>query len=682
MATLRQRKGKQKQSFQSRATNKSKRESIDGSSHSAEIQLRTLSDWDQCKQMFALLISQKWILCMQWMAVFGHIITRLLFPIVVGFAISPLTSNSEQIIVSDGIMDLLCTNSIILDCRTKHSLLNTTLYLMIFVNLGQTFFNFARGYFGQLLSQRISATIRNQTFHSMLAQDLSFFIDTESGTLLHHLSADCNEFTSFCTKFIPKIMNNALGILFSLSYALFISPSLTFIMLISVPITSMLSRHFSSFYSKLSQKLQTMLAKATNIAFESISNIKTIKAFSNELEQTHLFAKEIAIGYNYSAQIALHRALFEASITILFALSTACVMWYLAKLYESKQINAGNTVSFIILSIQISNYMKRSMNIYSDFVKNIAATKRIFILMNRVPNIGPFGGHNNIHAKPTQSAYSFDNPLNIKSIDDKFGDLVVSDDSFEGNIEFKNVCFCYPSRPNMKVIDDLSFCVTAGEAVGIVGESGNGKSTMLALLMRLFDPSSGDILIDDINLRQYNLKWLHQKQIGYVQQEPSLFNVSIKANICMNDGASEVEMERVIDASKRAQCYSFIQKLDKGFDTVCGERGTQLSGGQKQRISIAGAIYNNPRILILDEASSALDAENEYLLHQTIKNMQKNEKKMTIIIIAHRLSSIKHANKVLVVKNGKIVQCGPHSQLIQIKDGEYFKLIQRQVFVD
>ena len=642
-----------------------------------------LSDLEQCKQMFAFLIPHKYMICIQLAATMGHIMTRMLFPIVVGFAISSLTSKSEQIIISEGIMNSLCTNSLILDCSTKHSLLNTTLYLMIFVNLSQTFFNFLRGYFGQLTSQRISATIRNKLFHCILFNDLSFFDDTKCGILLNRLSSDCTQFTHFCTDFIPKIMDNLFGLLLSLSYALYISHSLTFLMLTSVPISSFLSRHFSIFYAKLSQKMQQKLAEFTNIAFESISNIKTIKAFSNESNCELLFAKQIEKSYKYSANIAFYRALFEAIITALAFLSIASVLWYSSNLYLSKQINAGNAVSFIIISIQISNYLKRSSNIFSDFMKNIGATKRIFVLVNGISNIAPFGGDTKM--KPMQSMYSYHNPSkyeNEQSIDAKFEDLIVStNDAFVGNIEFENVCFCYPSPQNqrVRVLDNLSFCVSVGETVAFVGESGMGKTTIIILLMRFYDPLSGQIFIDGINLKHYNLEWLHREKIGYVQQEPSLFNASIKENICLHQ--EELDMDGVIDAAKKAQCYSFISKFENGFDTVCGERGCQISGGQKQRIAIARAIYNNPNILILDEASSALDAENEYLLHRALKNMA-NEKQKTIMIIAHRLSSIKNANKIFVIKNGQIIQSGSHSQLIQIKDGEYFNLIQRQVFVE
>ena len=264
-------------------------------------------------------------------------------------------------------MNLLCTNKIILDCSSKHSLLNTTLKMMIFVNLFQTIFNFFRGYFGQLIAQRISATIRNKLFRSILWNDLSFFENSKTGMLLSRLSSDTKQFSGFCTEFIPKIMNNFFGILLSLGYALFISPSLTLLMLAAVPISSMLSRYFSNFYRDLSRKLQHQLAKSTDIAFESISNIKTIKSFSAESKVELSFVKQVQNGYLHSTRIVLAERSFEAIKTILAFLSIASVLWFVAKTYAAKQMDAGNAVTFLILSIQISIYMKRSMGIWLEF---------------------------------------------------------------------------------------------------------------------------------------------------------------------------------------------------------------------------------------------------------------------------------------------------------------------------
>eukprot|EP01083_Nonionella_stella_P021580 59814_1 len=681
MSTLRKRKSRHTHQSNPLETNKT---SNAVAKHPVPNSKSPLSDLEQCKQMFAFVFRHKFTMSIHLIATMGHVIARMLFPIVTGFAITTVTTNTEDITISDGTMEFLCTNHIILDCSTKQQLLNTTFYLMVCVNIMQSISNFVRGYYGKLTASRISSEIRNTLFHSILWNDLSFTEcdeDAKSGVLLSRLCTDCSKFTGFCTQFIASSMDNIFGIIFGLAYALYISYFMTLIMLLSVPISTMLSRYFGNYYKQLTQQVQTILANATNIAMESIQNIKTVKAFSTESKQECLYAKQIEKTYVFSASIAFSKSIFEAMITIVAFLSIACVLWYGSRMYIAKEISAGNMVSFVIISIQVSLFLQRTVGKYSELMKCIGATKRVFMLINKVSSIPPCGGV--VSLKPMECMYTYRDPdyTNKGGVCTQFGDLMAPNkETFDGNIEFKSVCFAYPSRPNIKVIHDMSFSVSGGETVGIVGESGNGKSTLINLLMRFYDPLDGHVLMDGIDLKQYDLRWLHSNLIGYVQQEPSLFNQSIKWNI--GYGArdeDEIEMGKVIHAAKKAQCYDFIMKLEHGFDTVCGEKGTQLSGGQKQRIAIARAMYNDPKILILDEASSALDSETEYLIQQSLRSLM-NEKK-TIMIIAHRLSTVKSADKIIVIKQGQIVQIGAHKELVCVHDGEYYKLMQKQLFV-
>ncbi|XP_028052647.1 ABC transporter B family member 10-like [Camellia sinensis] len=242
----------------------------------------------------------------------------------------------------------------------------------------------------------------------------------------------------------------------------------------------------------------------------------------------------------------------------------------------------------------------------------------------------------------------------------------------DGIIELRGVQFHYPSRPDVLIFKDFNLTVHAGQSMALVGQSGSGKSSVLALVLRFYDPAAGEVMIDRKDIKKLKLKSL-RKHIGLVQQEPALFATSIYENILYGrEGASEAE---VIDAAKLANAHSFISALPEGYSTKVGERGVQLSGGQKQRVAIARAVLKNPAILLLDEATSALDVESERVVQQALDRLMKNR---TTVMVAHRLSTIKNADQISVLQDGKIIEQGTHSSLVENKDGAYFKLISLQ----
>lgn len=243
-------------------------------------------------------------------------------------------------------------------------------------------------------------------------------------------------------------------------------------------------------------------------------------------------------------------------------------------------------------------------------------------------------------------------------------------ESARGEIELRHVSFKYPTRPDVQIFRDLNLTIRSGKTVALVGESGSGKSTVIALLERFYDPDSGHITLDGVEIQKLQLKWLRQ-QMGLVSQEPALFNDTIRANIAYGKEGGATEAE-IIDAAEKANAHKFISGLAQGYDTVVGERGTQLSGGQKQRVAIARAIVKSPKILLLDEATSALDAESERVVQDALDRVMVNR---TTVVVAHRLSTIKGADVIAVVKNGVIAEKGKHEALINIKDGVYASLV-------
>ncbi|OEL13443.1 ABC transporter B family member 9, partial [Dichanthelium oligosanthes] len=243
--------------------------------------------------------------------------------------------------------------------------------------------------------------------------------------------------------------------------------------------------------------------------------------------------------------------------------------------------------------------------------------------------------------------------------------------SVRGDIDFQNVCFKYPSRPNVQIFKDLSLSIPSGKTVALVGESGSGKSTVIALLERFYDPDSGKILFDDVELQALKVSWLRQ-QVGLVAQEPVLFNDTIRTNIAYGK-QGEASEEEIVAAAEAANAHQFISALPDGYNTIVGERGIQLSGGQKQRVAIARAVIKDPKVLLLDEATSALDAESERVVQEALDQVMIGR---TTVVVAHRLSTIRGADIIAVLKNGAVAEKGRHEELMRIKDGTYASLVE------
>ena len=456
-----------------------------------------------------------------------------------------------------------------------------------------------------------------------------------------------------------------------------------------------------------------MLAEATEIASESISNIRTVKSFSTESQQEKRYATAIFKTYTQGQKMAFSFGCFIAFIQVMANASMSLIVWFGAKLVIDGQLTAGDLGTYVIFCLQIGVALSRCVSLYSSIMKALGAGERSFKLIDRCSNIAPYGGDKAMVS--TQTKYSYTVDESIRSAEDVYDDnddnnskyvqfdnmseedeqkyeegedetvkvvanLVRNVEDFDGSVEFDGIKFAYPSRKEVVVLNDLSFSAKPGQITALVGESGGGKSTIVQLLLRFYDPLNGVITVDEIDLKQYDLRWLH-KQIGYVSQEPVLFARSIRDNITFGLDEKECDqmpMSAIIDAAKKANAYDFIMDFPDQFDTLVGERGIRLSGGQKQRVAIARAILMNPKILLLDEATSALDTESEHLVQQALDAIISDSNK-TVIVIAHRLSTVKHANQILVIQNGNVVEKGTHKELIEC-DNVYSKLVQRQLF--
>ncbi|XP_073416724.1 ATP-binding cassette sub-family B member 10, mitochondrial isoform X2 [Dendrobates tinctorius] len=378
---------------------------------------------------------------------------------------------------------------------------------------------------------------------------------------------------------------------------------------------------------------------------ERIGNIRTVRAFGKEMLEMEKYDGKV----DYVLDLAYKEAFARAGFFGLTGLSGNLIV--LAVLYKgglltgAAHMTVGELSSFLMYAFWVGISIGGLSSFYSELMKGFGAGSRIWELLDRKP-LMPFDEG-----------------------------LVIPPEKFRGALEFRDVGFMYPSRPDAPIFQGLNLSVPSGSVMAVVGPSGSGKSTLVSLLLRLYDPSSGSIHIDDHNMQNLNPLWLRSK-IGTVSQEPVLFSCTISENIAYGaEDPSAVTQGQIRRVAEIANTIGFIESFPEGFNTVVGEKGVLLSGGQKQRIAIARALLKNPRILLLDEATSALDAENEYLVQEALDRLMEGR---TVLIIAHRLSTIQNADAVAVLDQGRVVECGKHAQLLQNPNGLFSKLMEKQ----
>ncbi|XP_036210683.1 ATP-binding cassette sub-family B member 10, mitochondrial isoform X4 [Myotis myotis] len=390
------------------------------------------------------------------------------------------------------------------------------------------------------------------------------------------------------------------------------------------------------------------LPGTSHAAEERIGNIRTVRAFGKEMTEIEKYTSKVDFVMQLARKEAIARAGFFGATGLSGNLIVLSVLYKGGLLMGSAHMTVGELSSFLMYAFWVGLSIGGLSSFYSELMKGLGAGGRLWELLERKPGL------------------PFDEGLTL------------NEKSFQGALEFKNVHFTYPARPEVPIFQDFSLSIPSGSVTALVGPSGSGKSTVVSLLLRLYDPLSGTISLDGRDIRQLNPVWLRSK-IGTVSQEPVLFSCSIAENIAYGaEDPSAVTPEQVERVAEVANATAFIRSFPQGFSTMVGEKGVLLSGGQKQRIAIARALLKNPRILLLDEATSALDAENEYLVQEALDRLMEGR---TVLIIAHRLSTIKNANMVAVLDRGKIIECGNHDELLAKPDGIYRKLMNKQSFV-
>ena len=498
------------------------------------------------------------------------------------------------------------------------------------------------------LSQRILKTVEAQTiaslrqaiFEKTMKLHFGFFNNERKGNLMAHLTTDVQEVENSIGRAFTASIKEVFTLVMYFITLFNMSVKLTLFSLIILPLSSGIIALISRKLRRAARDVQAHQSTMVSMLDEIFGGMRIVKGFNAEQIISDKFRKE-----NYNYKDAVLRMVYRQEMTspLSEAMGVSVVAGIL--LYGGSLVIAGDEsltassfIAFIVLFSQVMRPAKAISDAFSTVQRGIASSERILKLIDTVPAI------------------------------QESPDAVDIED-FNSEIEFKNVSFVYDN--NKKVLDNISFKIQKGKTIALVGASGGGKSTIADLVPRFYDPNEGQILMDGIDIRNIKTKSL-TRQIGIVTQESILFNDSVFNNITFGTEASD---SQVIEAAKVANAHTFITQLSDGYQTFIGDRGGRLSGGQRQRMSIARAVLKNPPILILDEATSALDTESEKLVQEALTHLMQNR---TTLVIAHRLSTIQHADEILVVNQGKIVERGTHEELLQKEDGFYRKLNSMQ----
>lgn len=509
----------------------------------------------------------------------------------------------------------------------------------------QVIFSFLRVYLFAQVSEYSMADIRNTLYQKYLTLPMSFYDKHRSGELMSRITADVALLQETFSVTLAEFFRQIITLVVGLGILFFMTPRLTFFMLGVMPALIIGAIVFGKFIRKLSKKTQDQLALSNIIVEETIQAIATVKAFTNEVFEANRYSTTQQSVIKTALKAATYRGAFISFILFVIFGSITAVFWYGATLLKAGDLTPGDLFTFIIYSMFIAGSIGGLGNIYGQIQKAIGASERVLEILGE--------------DSESKSTYNEQ-------------ELTTNQKPIEGNISFKDVRFSYPTRTDVEVLKGLSFDIKAGEKIALVGHSGAGKSTIIQLLERFYTPQNGTIEVDGKNNLEYDLNF-YRSTIGIVPQEILLFGGTIRENIAY--GKPNATEEEIIEAAKQANAFKFIETFPEGLDTLVGERGVKLSGGQRQRIAIARAILRNPKILILDEATSSLDAESESLVQEALDTLMKDR---TTIIIAHRLATIRKVDTIYVMENGQISEKGTHQSLVN-QEGTYNQLVRLQL---
>ena len=480
--------------------------------------------------------------------------------------------------------------------------------------------------------------MRTNMYRKILQLPIGYFNEQKKGDIMSRLTNDLSDVESSVINLLETLFREPVTILLFFAYLVVLSPQLTFFLILFLPLSGLIIGRIGRTLKKKSTRAQEKLGAILSTIEETLGGIRVIKAFNAEKKQLQKFDTQNEEYLNLKNRVIRKRDLASPVSEVLGIVAIICVLWYGGRLVlRNSFLDPGDFLAYILIFSQVIQPLKSLSAASYNIRKGAASIERIEHLIAEDVSIK-----------------EMPNPVILKD--------------FEESLEFKNVSFSYGDKV---ILQDINLKIDKGKTIALVGSSGAGKSTLADLIPRFHDTVDGEILIDGTDIKKYSLKSL-RNQMGIVTQEPILFNDTIANNIAL--GMDHVSEEQIINAAKIANAHNFIVTKENGYNTSVGERGNKLSGGEKQRLTIARAVLKNPPILILDEATSSLDTESEKLVQDAINNLMNNR---TSVVIAHRLSTIRHADEIIVLQKGKIVERGTHETLIAL-EGFYKRLVSMQ----
>ena len=518
------------------------------------------------------------------------------------------------------------------------TMLNWIAASIIAIFIVRGLFWYGQNYLMSYVGQSVIIDIRAAVFKNLQRLSVSFYDKNKTGTIMSYVTNDVNALQSAMVENTIEMITEGFILIGSVVAMIYLDWRLTLFTVCTFPVVLWFMEFFGKKIRKTGGRIQECTADITSVLQESVASARVIKSFVREDYEVDRFDVENKANFRANMKNALLMATLPPVVELVAAIGVTMIIWYGGNNVINGTITAGSLVAFLTYAVNISNPIKRLTRVIGNIQKALAAAQRVFMIIDM----------------PEEIAESRD----AKQLPE-----------VSGKVEFQNVSFAYNDKGN--VITDLSFSVKPGEVIAIVGPSGAGKSTIANLLPRFYDVNKGDIKIDGHSVREVTLDSLRE-QVGIVPQETMLFNGSVYNNILY--GRLDATKEEIEAAAKAANAHDFIMQLTDGYETKLGDRGVNLSGGQRQRIAIARAILKNPRILILDEATSALDTESERVVQEALDRLMVGR---TSFVIAHRLSTVKNADKILVLEKGNLVESGTHDELLAL-DGLYAHLYKIQ----
>lgn len=535
-----------------------------------------------------------------------------------------------------------------------HPAVNTVALLLGGTLAIQAVLTFFYSYTFNSVGENAVVRLRRRLYGTLLSLPMKFFGEHRVGELTSRLSSDLTLLTDTLCGTVPQALRQMMMLIGGVVAIVAISPRLSLVMVSTFPVLMLVAVFLGRKVRRVSREAQDRLAESATIVEETFQGIANVKAFTNENYEVRRYGAGLQAYLDATLRGVRRRAGLVAFIILGIFGSITFVMWYGATLMQAGRLSHGQLTTFTLYTLFVGGAVSSFAEVFSQLQRVLGAQERVQELLQETGEMEVEEMTKAESGMPNGAA-----PM----------------PRFRGNVEFADVSFSYPSRPDIPVLRHLSLSARAGEKIALVGPSGAGKSTIVSLLLRFYDPDAGHITIDGTDARTLALGTV-RGNMAIVPQEVLLFGGSIRDNIAYGrPGATE---EQILEASRRAHCHEFITRFPEGYGTLVGERGVKLSGGQRQRIAIARALLKDPAILILDEATSSLDSESEALIQEALAELLIGR---TSFIIAHRLSTVRQCDRICVIEQGTLIESGTHAELMEHADGTYRRLAERQFAV-